>query len=163
MTRNRVRDEYFNWLTYRINRESRSVGVSYETLLQHLHIIPFRYSVPMDENRATDGLDLRYEFAKSNEHIWPVEDVMDYLFGPCSVFEMMVALAIRCEETMDDAAIGDRTGQWFWGMITNLGLGSMHDAVYDEETVEIIIDRSEERRVGKECLHACRSRWSPYH
>ena len=23
--------------------------------------------------------------------------------------------------------------------------------------------RSEERRVGKECLHACRSRWSPYH
>ena len=24
-------------------------------------------------------------------------------------------------------------------------------------------DRSEERRVGKECLHQCRSRWSPYH
>ena len=25
------------------------------------------------------------------------------------------------------------------------------------------IDRSEERRVGKECLRLCRSRWSPYH
>ena len=24
-------------------------------------------------------------------------------------------------------------------------------------------DRSEERRVGKECLRLCRSRWSPYH
>src|SRR3546814_5811513 len=24
-------------------------------------------------------------------------------------------------------------------------------------------DRSEERRVGKECVSACRSRWSPYH
>ena len=24
-------------------------------------------------------------------------------------------------------------------------------------------DRSEERRVGKECLAVCRSRWSPYH
>src|SRR5213082_3610510 len=24
-------------------------------------------------------------------------------------------------------------------------------------------DRSEERRVGKECLTQCRSRWSPYH
>jgi hypothetical protein len=23
--------------------------------------------------------------------------------------------------------------------------------------------RSEERRVGKECLLGCRSRWSPYH
>ena len=25
------------------------------------------------------------------------------------------------------------------------------------------LDRSEERRVGKECLTQCRSRWSPYH
>ena len=25
------------------------------------------------------------------------------------------------------------------------------------------IKRSEERRVGKECLRLCRSRWSPYH
>ena len=25
------------------------------------------------------------------------------------------------------------------------------------------IDRSEERRVGKECASKCRSRWSPYH
>ena len=24
-------------------------------------------------------------------------------------------------------------------------------------------ERSEERRVGKECLSVCRSRWSPYH
>jgi hypothetical protein len=24
-------------------------------------------------------------------------------------------------------------------------------------------DRSEERRVGKECRRLCRSRWSPYH
>jgi heterodisulfide reductase subunit A-like polyferredoxin len=24
-------------------------------------------------------------------------------------------------------------------------------------------ERSEERRVGKECLLGCRSRWSPYH
>ena len=26
-----------------------------------------------------------------------------------------------------------------------------------------VIVRSEERRVGKECLRLCRSRWSPYH
>ena len=24
-------------------------------------------------------------------------------------------------------------------------------------------ERSEERRVGKECVSTCRSRWSPYH
>ena len=27
----------------------------------------------------------------------------------------------------------------------------------------VIAVRSEERRVGKECLRLCRSRWSPYH
>src|SRR3546814_4287702 len=27
----------------------------------------------------------------------------------------------------------------------------------------IIVDRSEERRVGKECVGTCRSRWSPSH
>src|SRR3546814_20718086 len=27
----------------------------------------------------------------------------------------------------------------------------------------IVMFRSEERRVGKECVSTCRSRWSPYH
>src|SRR3546814_2513429 len=30
-------------------------------------------------------------------------------------------------------------------------------------TIEGQIKRSEERRVGKECVSTCRSRWSPYH
>src|SRR3546814_4222650 len=29
--------------------------------------------------------------------------------------------------------------------------------------VDAEADRSEERRVGKECVSTCRSRWSPYH
>src|SRR3546814_12664619 len=28
---------------------------------------------------------------------------------------------------------------------------------------DVIVKRSEERRVGKECVSTCRSRWSPYH
>ena len=28
---------------------------------------------------------------------------------------------------------------------------------------DILCTRSEERRVGKECVSTCRSRWSPYH
>ena len=27
----------------------------------------------------------------------------------------------------------------------------------------VVVARSEERRVGKECASMCRSRWSPYH
>src|SRR3546814_9211686 len=29
--------------------------------------------------------------------------------------------------------------------------------------ISMKLDRSEERRVGKECVSTCRSRWSPYH
>ena len=35
-------------------------------------------------------------------------------------------------------------------------------AVSEGELFRINV-RSEERRVGKECKHWCRSRWSPYH
>src|SRR6266540_2539932 len=39
-------------------------------------------------------------------------------------------------------------------------VGNVHVVVgVDEKTVRVAKDRSEERRVGKEC----RSRWSPYH
>ena len=32
-----------------------------------------------------------------------------------------------------------------------------------EEAERLAGVRSEERRVGKECIEPCRSRWSPYH
>ena len=34
---------------------------------------------------------------------------------------------------------------------------------HDEPDLFLPEGRSEERRVGKECLRLCRSRWSPYH
>src|SRR3546814_2365619 len=36
-------------------------------------------------------------------------------------------------------------------------------AVVFEAKVRHHLRRSEERRVGKECVSTCRSRWSPYH
>src|SRR3546814_19756189 len=32
-----------------------------------------------------------------------------------------------------------------------------------KEGANVLLLRSEERRVGKECVSTCRSRWSPYH
>src|SRR3546814_3795784 len=32
-----------------------------------------------------------------------------------------------------------------------------------DEPIDCHAGRSEERRVGKECVSTCRSRWSPYH
>lgn len=103
-------------------------GVPYRKLLYHLHNIEFTYSIPKDANRAEDGKDLRFRFG------YPY-------VGPCSVFEMMTALALRCEETiMDDPRYGNRTKHWFWIMMRNLRLGSMTDDRFDEEYVNERID-----------------------
>src|SRR3546814_20242596 len=41
---------------------------------------------------------------------------------------------------------------------------SLRDNLGYQQLMEIAgVDRSEERRVGKECVSTCRSRWSPYH
>src|SRR3546814_4492704 len=34
---------------------------------------------------------------------------------------------------------------------------------FTRSTQQLLSLRSEERRVGKECVSTCRSRWSPYH
>ena len=39
---------------------------------------------------------------------------------------------------------------------------ALQQAMADTQQLPLIV-RSEERRVGKECLRLCRSRWSPYH
>src|SRR3546814_16736013 len=41
-----------------------------------------------------------------------------------------------------------------------IALGRFHTAPWPLPTSDL---RSEERRVGKECVSTCRSRWSPYH
>ena len=42
---------------------------------------------------------------------------------------------------MDDTAYGNRTGQWFWGMIFNLGLGGMYDGQFDQNYAIWVLDR----------------------
>ena len=133
-----VVNEYFEWLYNLVCGKRYSQGISFRKLLMHLHRTEFIYVIPMDENRACDGVDLRYRFAYDYTSPATVES---YLDGPCSVLEMMVALAVRCEEQiMDDPKMGDRTAQWFWNMIVNLGLGSMVDEYYDEKLVTDILD-----------------------
>src|SRR3546814_13375399 len=40
---------------------------------------------------------------------------------------------------------------------------SAGDVAGNRAVLAVRNDRSEERRVGKECVSTCRSRWSPYH
>src|SRR3546814_16927572 len=38
-----------------------------------------------------------------------------------------------------------------------------HSTASEDRSAGLELLRSEERRVGKECVSPCRSRWSPYH
>lgn len=139
MTQTGIINAYFDWMCKKIDVDGTKANFS--RLLSHLHNTEFIFSIPRDANRAEDGLGLRYRFA------YETGLPETQLEGPCSVLEMMVALVIRCEETiMDDPLVGDRTGQWFWGMIVNLGLGFMDNARFDVDFVNEVVTRFLYRR-----------------
>ena len=136
-----IENEYLEWLISIVCDRRFGSGISYRRLLTRLYNTPFRFSIPRDVNRADDGEGMRRRFILCNGYEDWYDSVMEALSSPCNVLEMMIALANRCEESiMDDAQIGDRTGQWFWGMVNNLGLGGMTDDSIDISTVDSIID-----------------------
>lgn len=134
----RIKREYFDWL-YSIIADKR---VRFRELCRALHDREFVYTIPMDANRYEDGIDLRYHFGR-DKHIpdATISAVLDV--APCSVFEMMVALAYRCEDNiMYSFDEGGRTSEWFQVMLKSLGLYSMNDDVgVDERYFNMAIDR----------------------
>ena len=144
MEENNIVNSYFEWLVDLVCGERFAKDISYNKLLTALHNIEFKYIIPNDMNRAEDGIDLRYRFAIKHysRYVDEVDDIVNALFGPCSVLEMLIALSIRCEENiMDDPAYGDRTRQWFWGMVRNLGIGAMMDERFDHDRVIEAVDK----------------------
>ena len=144
MTQYDILNQYFEWLYRSVCKNGFLREVSYRKLLMHLHNTQFYYSIPKDADRAGAGVDLRWRFVcESNYNV----NVLNEMEGPCSVLEMMIALAMYCEDhIMDDTGYGDRTGQWFWGMITNLGIGDMTDDKFDKQHVDDVITRFLDRK-----------------
>lgn len=150
MTKDALNHEYFEWMYQLVCTEKYSKRQSYRKLLYFLHDTEFTYLISMDYNRAEDGRDLRYRFGY--EHNISNAIITTY-FGdqPCSILEMMIALSIRCEEhIMEDPDIGNRTGQWFWNMIVNLGLGSMNDTKFDKAYTDAVVHKFLNREYGRD-------------
>jgi hypothetical protein len=149
MTKDELNNDYFRWMCRLVSGETYSKRLSYRKLLHRLHDTPFVYTIAMDGNRAEDGIDLRYRFGYEREFDGPM--IATFLDDrDCSVLEMLIALAIRCEEhIMDDPDIGNRTGQWFWGMTQNLGLEYMDDTAFDDKYVDYVILKFLNREYGR--------------
>lgn len=142
MTRSELIDLYFDWMYQLVMQVSpRPSGRSYKKLFRYLNSVDFFYTNPMDSNRVADGIELRYRFAyETDVDQATVASLLDD--HPCSVMEMLLALAIRCEEAiMYDPDEGDRTSVWFWEMIHSLGLENMSDAHFNQDYVDDIIFR----------------------
>lgn len=146
MAKKALKEEYFLWLCDIVG--TRDDYTYYTCLLELLHNREFVWSIPLDANRAKDGQALRRRFADESGHTQRnVETILD---SPCSVLEMLIALADRCEtHIMSDDDIGDRTEEWFWTMIENLQLTSMENGYFDEEysnhRIDILLDRTYEK------------------
>lgn len=141
MTKNELINEYFEWMVQLVCKENHSKRLSYRKLLMYLHAIDFTYILSMDRNRSEDGVDLRYQFGYERQYSESM--ITAYLDDmPCSVLEMMVALALRCEsDIMNDPEVGDRTSRWFWNMVSSLGLSSMTDTRFDRAHIKGVIRR----------------------
>lgn len=139
---------YFKWLIDRVDTPTYPVK-DFKHLLNHLHSVFFISVIELDENREADGIDLRYRFGYE-EHIEPELIHQHIDTRPCTVLELMVALAIRVEEhIMYDDELGDRTGKWFWDMVESLGLSYMDNDDYDAGKVGRIIEQFIRRKYRK--------------
>lgn len=133
MTRNPI-DIYYDWLIDKIASNQR-LKVEYSKLLMKLWETPFFYSMARDENREMDGVHLRAHFEKET-------GIMLIFDAKCSLLEMMVALALRCDDQLmwDDTA-GSRAGEWFFLMIDSMMLIGMKDNYYDDYYVTFVLNR----------------------
>lgn len=138
-----LRKDYFEWMYSTVCDGRFANENSYRDLISYLDRVEYRWILPDDANRAADGeQSLRWRFLFWNG----MEDRIYELKGSCTVLEMILAMAFRCEEIMDDAVIGDRTAQWFWDMINNLGLGGMTDRRFDINYVEDVVNTFLDRK-----------------
>src|SRR3546814_9298687 len=91
---------------------------------------------------------------------------IDREFSPAEAAEITgVSTALQRDWRRRGILPENADGKWTrWDLNDIIKLSVMKlfsDAGIDVSKTSIV--RSEERRVGKECVSTCRSRWSPYH
>lgn len=132
---------YFDWLRKRVSvTNNPNPKRRYHLLLEQLINIPYRWSIPNDDNRASDGLDLRLSFSS--------EEGVDhrYISWDVSVLEVLIALCERMSFDTDEGV-----DVWFWTLMENLDLRRFNDEVYEDyidtpssvqERVDTFLDRA---------------------
>lgn len=123
-----VEERYFRWLYSHIGALSDlNPAHSHWVLAEKLHRRIFEPILPNDENRADDGSDLRDDFC---DEYGSWEDSR-FIFEPCSVLEMLIALARRMDFLSENSPMdGTGVGRWFWRLMENVSLSHITDDLY---------------------------------
>lgn len=101
-----------------------------------------------DIDREKDGLELRKE--------WP-NDSLDGEFHiiPCTMLEMIIGISKRMSEQLMDEGGEDKTAQYFWEIMENLGLTCMDDDNFGWET------GLAQKKIAKTCEILCKRQYNP--
>ena len=125
----RLEERYLKWLMGLVN-----VDRKYLYVCDYLLNTDYIYTVGNDVNRAVEGMTLRQDFEE-------MYGMLEGLSGrDCSLLEMMVELAIRCDGVMYDPQFGERPEYWFWCFMVNLGLDKYTNDAFDPIKVRQICE-----------------------
>ena len=121
------RDQYLNWLRDLVD-DSR--GPSIERFFLIAWSVAFEPIVDHDENRATDGIDLRFRFEEETSVLLPE-------LGPCTMIELFIGIAIRANHIVYDWNRPDQVPALFWEFMDNLEITDIR--LSDDEIESILI------------------------
>ena len=138
------RNAYYHWIFEQVMfKEMKNNGRNYNLLLNYLKSVPFRWSIDRDSNRAADGRNLRY--------IFEVETGKELLLGkePVNCLEVFIGLSARMNDDIFEILPGASPARFFWMMMENCGLDTFTNECFDEEDVELILNKILDRKYSK--------------
>lgn len=103
--------DYFEWLISQIEVRSNR---TFNELFERMHNIEFVWTVPNDDNRIQDGLDLRIQFLNGARRTIHLDGA--------TILEVLIGLSRRVAFTA-----GGEAPWWAWQLIENLRLHKSSD------------------------------------
>jgi hypothetical protein len=123
--------DYFEWLISQIKIGGTR---SYRELFERMHNTEFVWTVPNDDNRVRDGLDLRNEFLNEIPRVSRKELAYfsSILHAGASMLEILISLSRRVAFTA-----GGEADAWAWQLMENLRLTKLSDPLTREKEKRI--------------------------
>jgi hypothetical protein len=120
-----IQDIYFKWLVREVCGGVLGRPLyPYTNVCAYMHQIRFKDDVPNDDNRSAEGVSLRDEFlANMGRHLMPTPMWRKFLEKDCTLLEMLVGMARRCNFQVDTLSVQE----WFYKFLENLRLSEFED------------------------------------